>query len=107
MSNFITAIYAIPTVSDAPSAFSTIEKIAHHLGLLHCDFCNEAPAIAYMGIISATHKQKLQIAAENDNYKLIFIEAEEDTKWIKDETIHIPSNKEMKEHLALGSIINN
>lgn len=99
MNKMITGIYAIPTISGAPSGFITIEKVAHQLGLLHCDLCNEAAAVAYTGTISTEHKQKLQNIAKNDGYVLIFVEAEEDTKWIDCETIHIPTNEEMKEHL--------
>ena len=100
MDKIITGIYAVPTISNAPSAFATIEKIAHQLGLLHCDLCSEAAAVAYTGIISTEHKQKLQKIAENDDYVLIFVEAEEDTKWINCETIHVPTTEEMKEYLA-------
>ena len=100
MNKIITGIYAIPTINNAPSAFQTIEKIAHQLGLLHCDLWDEAAAVAYTGTISTTHKQKLQSVAENEGYKLIFVEAEEDTKWIDCETIHVPTTEEMKEHLA-------
>lgn len=99
MNKIITGIYAVPTISDAPSAFSTIEKVAHQLGLFHCDLCDEAASVAYMGIISTEHKQKLQKIAENDGYVLIFVEAEEDTKWINCETVHVPTTEEMKEHL--------
>ena len=98
--NFITAIYAIPKISNAPSAFSTIEKVSHQLGLLHCDLCDEAAAVAYTGTISIEYKQKLQNIAENDGYTLLFVEAEKDTKWIACESVHIPTNEEMKEHLA-------
>lgn len=96
----ITGIYAVPTISNAPSAFVTIEKVAHQLGLFHCDLCDEVAAVAYTGTIPTEHKQKLQDIAKNDGYELIFVEAEEDTKWIDCETIHIPNDKEMKEHLA-------
>lgn len=100
MNKIITGIYAVPTISNAPSAFSTIEKIAHQLGLLHCDLHDEVAGVAYRDIISAENKQKLQHIAENNGYTLIFVEAEEETKWIDCETIHIPTNEEMKEHLA-------
>lgn len=98
----ITGIYAIPTISNAPSAFSTIEKVSHQLGLLNCDLCDEAAAVAYTGTISTEHKRKLQNIAENDGYMLLFVEAEENTKWIDCESVHIPTNDEMKEHLAWG-----
>lgn len=100
MEKIITGIYAVPTISNAPSAFQTIEKIAHQLGLLHCDLCSEAAAAAYTGTISTEHKQKLQSIAKDDGYTLLFVEAEEDTKWIDCETVHVPTNNEMKEHLA-------
>lgn len=99
MNKIITGIYAIPTINGAPSAFSTIEKIAQQLGLLNCDLCNEAAAAAYTGTISTEHKQKLQSIAKDDGYTLLFVEAEEDTKWIDCETIHVPTTEEMKEHL--------
>ena len=100
MDNFITAIYTVPTINNAPNAFSTIEKVANQLGLLHCDLWDDAAAVAYKGIISKENKQKLQNIAKNDSYVLIFVEAEENTKFIDWETIHIPTNDEMKEHLA-------
>lgn len=99
--NFITAIYAIPRISNAPSAFSTIEKVSHQLGLLYCDLCDEAAAMAYTGTISTEHKQKLQNIAENDGYMLLFVEAEKDTKWIECESVHVPTTEEIKEHLEM------
>ena len=100
MKKFITAIYAVPTTSQSPNAFKLIEKIAYHLGLFNCDLCDDAAAVAYEGIIREENKQKLIDIAKKDNYTLVFIEAEEDTKWIKYETVHIPIDEEMKEYLA-------
>lgn len=100
MKKFITAIYAIPTTSQSPNAFKLIEKLVHHLGLFNCDLCNDAAAVAYEGIIPEENKQKLIDIAKKDDYTLIFIEAEENTKWIKYETVHVPNDEEMKEHLA-------
>lgn len=100
MEKFITAIYAVPTTNQSPNAFKIIEKIVYHLGLFNCNLCDEAAAVAYEGIISEENKQKLISIAKKDNYTLVFIEAEENTKWIQYETVHVPNDEEMKEHLA-------
>lgn len=100
MNEIITEIYAIPTTNQSPNVFKTIEKIIHQLGAFNCDICDDAAAISYESIISAERKAMLQDIAKKDNYTLLFIEAEEETKWIDCETIHIPTTEEMKKHLA-------
>ena len=61
--------------------------------------CNNIAAVAYNGTLPVEHKEKLINIAKDDGYQLLFVEAEQDNKWINYETIHVPTNEEMVEHL--------
>lgn len=99
--NVITAILVMATPKNSQlTAHRVCEQIANYVGRLNCEINDEVAMIRYDGILSNEHKNKLQEVAKSHMFTLLFLEAEEDTKWIKDETIHIPSNDEMKEHLA-------
>lgn len=98
--NFITAILVIATTKNAPfTSHKMCEQIANYVGRLNCETNDEVAMVRYEGILSKENKDKLQNIAKENNFALMFLEAEEDTDWIKDETVHIPSKSEMKEHL--------
>ena len=98
---FITAILVMATAKNSQlTAHRMCEQIANYVGKLNCEINDEVAMVRYNGILSSKNKDKLQEVAKNNAFTLLFLEAEEDTTWIKDETIHIPSNDEMKEKLA-------
>ena len=99
--NFITAILVIATAKNSLfPAHKMCETISNYVGRLNCEINDEIATVCYNGILSKENKDKLQDVAKNGEFTLLFLEAEEDTKWIQNETIHVPSNNEMKEHLA-------
>lgn len=98
--NFITAILVMATNKNSQlTSYKMCEQISHYVGKLNCEINDEVAMVRYDGILSKENKDKLQEVAKNNAFTLLFLEAEEDTTWIKDETIHVPSNDEMKEHL--------
>ena len=99
--NFITAILVMATPKNSQlTAHKMCETISNYVGRLHSEINDEVSMVRYNGILSDEHKNKLQEVAKNNMFTLLFLEAEEDAKWIKNETIHVPSDNEMKEHLA-------
>ena len=99
--NFITAILVMATNKNSQfTAHKVCEQIANYVGKLNCEINDEVAMVRYEGILSSENKNKLQEVAKTNAFTLLFPEAEEDTDWIKGETIHIPSKSEMKEHLA-------
>ena len=98
--NFITAILVMSTQKNSQfTAYRMCEQIANYVGKLNCEISDEASIVRYDGVLSSNNKNKLQEVAENNAFALLFLETEKDTNWIKDDTIHIPSESEMKEHL--------
>lgn len=98
--NFITAILVMATAKNSQfTAYRMCEQIANYVGKLNSEINDEVTMVRYNGILSKENKDKLQNIAKENNFALLFLEAEEDTEWIKDETIHVPSKNEMKEHL--------
>lgn len=103
--NFITAILVIATAKNSQfTAHRMCEQIANYVGRLNCETNDEVAMIRYEGILSKENKNKLQDVAKNNAFTLLFLEAEEDTDWVKDETIHVPSKSEMREHLFMKEI---
>jgi hypothetical protein len=97
---FITAILVMATTKNSPfTSHKMCEQISHYVGKLNCEINDEVAMVRYDGILSSENKNKLQDVAKENNFTLLFLEAEEDTEWIKDETIHVPSKSEMREHL--------
>lgn len=103
--NFITAIFVIATAKNSQfTAHKMCEQIANYVGRLNCKTDDEVAVISYEGILSKENKNKLQEVAKNNAFVLLFLEAEKDTDWVKDETIHIPSKSEMREHLFMETV---
>lgn len=103
--NFITAILVMPTNKNSQlTAYKMCERIANYVGKLNCEISDEAAIIRYDGILSFENKDKLQNVAETESFALLFLETEKDTDWVKDETIHIPSKSEMREHLFMETV---
>lgn len=100
--NFITAILIVATAKNSQfTAHRMCEQIANYVGRLNCEIDDEVAMIRYEGVLSKENKNKLQNVAKNNAFTLLFLEAEEDTDWIKDETIHVPSKSEMRELLFM------
>lgn len=99
--NFITAILVMATNKNSQlTAHKVCEQIANYVGRLNCEINDEVAMVRYEGVLSSENKNKLQEVAKNNAFTLLFLEAEDDTNWIKDETIHVPSKSEMREHLS-------
>lgn len=96
---FITAILVMATNKNSQlTAHKVCEQIANYVGRLNCEINDEVAMVRYEGVLSKENKDKLQEVAKNNAFMLLFIEAEDDTDWVKDETIHIPSKSEIREH---------
>ena len=103
--NFITAIFVIATAKNSQfTAHKMCEQIANYVGRLNCEINNETAIVRYNSNISSDNKKKLREEAEKNAFALVFLEIEENSDWIKDDTIHIPSKSEMKEHLFMEEI---
>ena len=99
--SFITAILVMATNKNSQfTAHKMCEQIANYVGRLNCEINDEVAMVRYEGVLSSENKNKLQEVAKNNAFTLLFLEAEDDTNWIKDETIHVPSKSEMREHLS-------
>lgn len=98
--NFITAILVIATNKPSQlTAYRMCEQIANYVGKLNSEINDEVTIVRYDGLLSKENKDKLQDVAKESAFTLLFLEAEKDTEWIKDETIHVPSKSEIREHL--------
>lgn len=102
----LTGLYIIPTSNDSCNVFNVIDKIACQLGYLNCETQNDAAVIKYDGLLSKENKEKLTSLAEEYNFIIAYIEAEYETPFADCDTIHIPTNEEMKEHLGINLKVN-
>lgn len=102
----ITGLYFIPTSDGACCAFSVVDRIACQLGYLNCKTQDDAAVIKYNGLLSEENKKKLTGLAEEHSFIIAYIEAEDDTPFADCDTIHIPTDDEMKEHLKLEEKVN-
>ena len=96
----LTGLYFIPTSNDSCNVFNVVDKIACQLSYLNCETQDDAAVIKYNGLLSEVNKQKLTSLAEEHHFTIAYIEAEYGTPFADYDTIHIPTNEEMKEHLA-------
>ena len=96
----LTGIFFIPKTNDACCAFNVVDKIAQQIGYLNCEPQKDVASILCKNtVLSSEHKNTLTKLAEEYNYTLLYIVAEEDSPFIDCDTFHIPTNDEMKEHL--------
>lgn len=102
----LTGLYFIPTSNDSCNVFNVIDKIACQLGYLNCETQDDAAVIKYNGLLSEENKKTLTSLAEEHNFIIAYIEAEYETPFADCDTIHIPTDDEMKEHLKLEKKVN-
>lgn len=95
----LTGLYIIPTSNDSCNVFNVVDKIAYQLGYLNCETQDDASVIKYYGLLSNKNKEKLTSLAEEHHFIIAYIEAEYETPFANCDTIHIPTDDEMKEYL--------
>lgn len=97
----ITSIFFIPELNyfDNPNANNAVNAIMYQLGSLNCESNDDYAIIKYNGILSKDAKQKLIDIVKQYGHSIVYIEAENETPFVDCDTIHIPTNDEMKEHL--------
>ena len=95
----LTGLYIIPTSNDSCNVFNIVDKIACQLGYLNCETQNDAAVIKYDGTLSQDNKTKLTNLANEHGFVIAYVEAEYETPFADCDTIHIPTDDEMKEHL--------
>lgn len=97
----LTGIFLIPTlhISTSRDANAAVKAIVYQLGALNCDYDNDCAMLRYNGILNNDAKSKLEHEAATHGHRILFLEAEDESSFIDDNTFHIPTNEEMKEHL--------
>ena len=97
----LTGIFLIPTlhISTTRDANKAVDAIIHQLGVLNCEPDNRAAIIKYTGLLSEETKEILDREAKNYGHDVAYVEAEYETPFVDCDTIHIPTDEEMKEHL--------
>ena len=102
----LTGLYFIPTLNTSCDVFNVVDKIACQLGYLNCETRDDAAAIKYDGLLSKENKEKLTNLAKSHQFIIAYIEAEYETPFADCDTIHIPTDDEMKEHLGINPKVN-
>lgn len=97
----LTGIFLIPTlhISTSRDANAAIKAIVYQLGALNCEDDDTCAVIRYNGILSKDAKEVLTDIAKQHGHRILYFEAEKDTSFADDDTFHIPTDDEMKEHL--------
>lgn len=95
----LTLLFFIPTSNASCDAFNVADKIACQLGYLNCEIQDDAAIIKYDGLLSKEAKEKLTKLADERNFLIAYTEAEYETPFANHDTVHIPTDDEMKEHL--------
>ena len=97
----LTGIFLIPVLSYHANkdANKAVNAIIYQLGALNCEPDNSAAVIKYTGLLSKETKEILDIEAKSYGHHIAYIEAEYETPFADCDTLHIPTNDEMKEHL--------
>ncbi|MBR5795669.1 MAG: hypothetical protein IKY26_05955 [Erysipelotrichaceae bacterium] len=97
----ITGIFLIPTlhVSTSRDAKAAVKTIVYQLGVLNCDYDNDCAMLRYNDILSNDVKSKLKHEAATHGHRILFLEAEDKSSFIDDNTFHIPTDEEMIVHL--------
>jgi hypothetical protein len=96
----MTGIFFIPQTNDSTNVFKVVDKIAQQLGYLNCEPQKDVAMILCKNtVLSSEHKETLTKLAEEYNYTLLYIVAEEDSPFVDCDTFNIPTDNEMKEHL--------
>ena len=97
----LTGIILVPTLlyHANKDANNVTNAIVHQLGALNCEKDNDAAVIMYKGILNQDAKKILTDVAKQYGHQILYLEAEDETPFINDNTFHIPTNDEMKKHL--------
>jgi hypothetical protein len=95
----LTGLYFIPKSNDACNVFGVVDKIVQQLGYLNCETQDDAAVVKYNGVLSQVIKTKLTDLADDHDFVIAYIEAEYETPFAACDTVHIPTDDEMKEHL--------
>ena len=97
----LTGIFLIPTlhISASRDANAATTAIVYQLGALNCENNNDCAMLKYNGILSNDAKSVLEDVAKTHGHRILYLEAEDESPFIDDNTFHIPTNEEMKEHL--------
>lgn len=103
----MTGIFFIPQTSNSANVFNVVDKIAQQIGYLNCEPQKDNASILCKNVVlSSEHKNTLTKLAEEYNYTLLYIVAEEESPFIECDTFYIPTDDEMKEHLKLEEKVN-
>mgnify|MGYP003290185169 CR=1 FL=1 len=104
----VTGIFLIPALNcnTNKNANDAINEIMYQLGALNCEDDDDYAAIRYDGVLNKNAKKILTDIANHHGHHIIYLEAEEDTSFADDDTFHIPTDDEMKEHLKLEEKVN-
>jgi hypothetical protein len=97
----ITGIFLVPVLDyhANKNANDTVKAIMYQLGALNCEDDDTCAVIRYNGILNKDAKEVLTDVAKQYGHRILYFEAEEDTSFADDDTFHIPTDDEMKEHL--------
>lgn len=97
----LTGIFLIPTlhISTSRDANAAAKAIVYQLGALNCEDDNDHAVIRYNGILNKDAKEVLTDMAKQHGHRILYLEAENETPFADDDTFHIPTDDEMKEHL--------
>lgn len=85
----LTVLLFVPTLNLSNNAFGLANIVAQQLGYLNCEVQDDIAAIKYTGIISKEHKEELVKIANENHFRIIFIEAEYETKYVNGDTIEL------------------
>lgn len=97
----LTGIFLIPTlhISTSRDVNAAVKAIVYQLGALNCEDDDTCAVIRYDGILNKDAKAVLTDVAKQYGHRILYFEAEKDTPFADDDTFHIPTDDEMKEHL--------
>ena len=97
----ITGIFLIPTLhmSTSRDANNALNAIMYQLGALNCEDGDDCAMLKYNGILNNDAKSALENVAKTHDYYILYLEAEDKSSFIDDNTFHIPTDEEIREHL--------
>lgn len=97
----LTGVFLIPVLDyhANKNANDAITAIIYQLGALNCENHSDYAMVKYNGMLSKDAKEVLTDIAKQHGHRILYFEAEDETSFIDDDTFHIPTDDEMKEHL--------
>ena len=97
----ITGIFLVPVLDyhANKNANDAVKAIMYQLGALNCEDDDTCAVIRYDDILNKDAKAVLTDVAKQYGHCILYFEAEKDTPFADDDTFHIPTDDEMKEHL--------